>query len=158
MRKVALDGTVKTVAGTGQRGYEGGGGQAIRASLMWPESIAVDSIGQVYLADEYGHRIRRIDSAGTITTVAGTGEFGYSGGGPAASAELRHPSGVAMGSDGTLYIGDSANQAIRKVDGDGIISSIAGTGRRAYNGEGTPATGFRLNNPTRVAAGPEEAV
>jgi sugar lactone lactonase YvrE len=91
--------------------------------------LAVDASGNAYLADAYNHRVRRIDSSGIITTVAGNGTQGDSGdGGPALAARLSHPHGVAVGADGTLYIADTGNSRVRRVDAAGTITTIAGSG------------------------------
>jgi sugar lactone lactonase YvrE len=117
-------GVITTVAGTGQEGYGGDGGPATQARLSEPWGIAVDEMGNVYVADSGNNRIRRIDgSTGRITTVAGTGEYGYSGdNGPATRAQIYYPTGVAVGESGIIYICDSNNSRIRAVrvtDGGG---------------------------------------
>ena len=91
--------------------------------------MAVDADGNLFIADEGNHRIRRVDSSGIITTIAGTGERGFSGdGGPAVEAQLDHPRGVAVDTAGNLYIADKSNHRIRRVDPSGTITTIAGTG------------------------------
>jgi trimeric autotransporter adhesin len=130
-----------------------GGGDA-RAStpgaLAW--SVAVDSAGAVYIADAGAHRVRKVDASGVVTTVAGTGTAGFSGdGGPATSAMLSFPSGVAVDGAGILYIADHQNMRIRRVDKNGVISTVAGNGRRGFGGDGGPATRASLNRPNRVA-------
>ena len=117
-----------------------------------PTAAALDSAGNLYVADQVNHRIRRIDSSGTIQTVAGNGSAAYAGdGGSASSASLNNPGGVVVDSSGTLFIVDSVNQRVRKVTG-GIISSVAGTGTAGYSGDGGPALQAQFNNPFAITA------
>jgi sugar lactone lactonase YvrE len=149
VRKVS-NGVITTVAGHGTAGYSGDGGQATSASLNFPEGVALDSAGNLYIADNSNHRVREV-SNGVITTVAGNGTQGFSGdGGPATSAELTEPLGVAVDSAGNLYIADQPNNRIRKVSG-GVITTVAGGG--SVEGDGGPATSarFTLNAPAGVA-------
>jgi len=114
VRKVALDGTISTLAGNGTRGYSGDGGPATRAALLYPKSLVLDAAGNLYIADTFNSRIRVVAANGTITTVAGSGVLGDRGdGGPAASAQLKFPSGVALDAAGNLYIADTQNSRIR---------------------------------------------
>jgi uncharacterized protein (TIGR03437 family) len=152
IRKLSPDGIITLFAGDGHQGYSGDGGPATRAVLNLPRGVAVDSGGNVYIADYYNQRIRKVNPAGTITTVAGDGFIdGYlagrfSGdGGPATSASLNGPYGVAVDSAGTLYIADTGNHRIRKVSPGGIISTVAGNGTRGYSGDGGPATSASLD-------------
>ena len=152
IRKVDSTGTITTIAGTGRSGFSGDGGPAVEAELRTPRSVAVDSAGNVYIADVRDRRIRKVDSTGTITTIAGTGEFGFNGdGGPAVAAELRSPDGVAVDSAGNVYIADSRTQRIRKIDSTGTITTIAGTGRSGFSGDGGPAVEAELRSPVGVA-------
>ena len=152
IRKVDSTGTITTIAGTGERGFGGDGGPATQARLNYPYGVAVDGAGNLYIADLANHRIRKVDSTGTITTFAGTGERGFGGdGGPAIQAQLDAPSGVAVDEAGNLYIADWSNARIRKVDGTGAITTIAGTGERGFGGDGGPATQAQLDDPTGVA-------
>ena len=145
-------GVIETLAGTGAAGYGGDGGPAFQASFRFPRAVAADAAGNLYIADSGDHRIRKIDSEGTITTVAGTGEAGYGGdGGPATLARLDHPDGVAVDGEGNVYIADSENHRIRKIDTLGIITTFAGTGIRGYRGDGGPAAGAQLSFPAGVA-------
>ncbi len=122
VRKVAPDGTITTVAGTGASGYGGDGGPAVDAQLSQPYGIAVDNEGNIFIADSGNHRVRKVTPDGIITTVAGTGVQGYSGdGGPATSAELNAPRDVAVDREGNLFILDYGNNRIRRVSPDGII-------------------------------------
>jgi sugar lactone lactonase YvrE len=116
------------------------------------QSIAVDRSGNFYLADTSGNRILKIDASGRTANIAGTGSRGYSGdGGPAVSAELSSPRGVAVDSSGTVYIADSRNNVVRKVDAAGIITTVAGNGGKGYWGDGGPATSAALSAPTSLA-------
>ena len=116
------------------------------------QSIAVDRSGNVYLADASGNRILRIDTSGRTADIAGTGTRGYSGdGGPAVLAELSSPRGVAVDPSGTVYIADSKNNVVRKVDAAGIITTVAGNGGEGGWGDGGPATSAALSEPTGLA-------
>ena len=148
--KVDAAGNTSTFAGTETRGYSGDGGPATAAQLFSPEGVAVDDMGNVYIADTNNNRIRKVDTAGIISTLAGTGEDGYSGdGGPAAEAQLSLPFSVAADGAGNIYI--AGNDRIRKVDAVGNISTFAGIGIRGYIGDGGPATAARLNAPQGIA-------
>ena len=134
IRKVDLTGTITTIAGTGESGFGGDGGPAVEAQLDAPRGVAMDSTDNLYIADTLNQRIRKVDSTGTITTIAGTEERGFSwDGGPAVEARLDSPSDVAVDSEGNVYIADTLNQRIRKVDSTGTITTIAGTGERAFS-------------------------
>jgi sugar lactone lactonase YvrE len=144
-------GVMTRVAGTGTRGYAGDGAAATNAELTNPQGVAADFRGNVYIADQLNHRIRRVAADGRITTIAGSGCCGgYIGdGGPATAAQLNSPSGVAVhGTD--LYIADSANNVIRKIARDGTITTVAGNGTAGYSGDGGPATNASLNGPFAV--------
>ena len=147
-----VDYTIYTVAGTGKSGFSGDGGPAVQAQLYRPRGVVVDGAGNLYIADYRNARIRRVDTSGTITTIAGTGRIGYSGdNGPAVRAQLRGPTGVAVDRAGNLYIADSANRRIRQVDPSGIITTFAGTGEEGSSGEGGPAIKATLGFTEGVA-------
>jgi sugar lactone lactonase YvrE len=156
IRRVDTAGITTTVAGDGTLGFSGDGTSAVTASLGSPLRIAVDSAGNLFIADLINQRVRKVDGAtGVITTVAGNGSTGFSGdGGPATSAALSNPSGLAIDSDGNLFIADQSNQRIRRVDAaTGVITTVAGSGDQlpAFSGDGGPATSARLANPYDVA-------
>jgi uncharacterized protein (TIGR03437 family) len=155
IRKVAAAGTITTVAGNGrQYAYSGDGGPATSAQLALPYGAAVDGSGNIYIADWDDNAIHRVAAAtGIITTVAGNGSGGYSGdGGPATSAQLSGPAGVAADGSGNIYIADEYNNVIRKVAAaTGIITTVAGDGTQGYSGDGGPATGAQLGVPLGVA-------
>lgn len=149
---LAQAGNISTVAGTGAYGYSGDNGPAASAQLDVVCALAADSQGNVYLADSWSQRVRKIAANGIITTVAGTGAIGYSGdGGPAISAQLAYPRGLAVDAQGNLYISDSGNSRIRKVAVDGKISTIAGTGEAGYSGDNGPAAEAKLRYPRGLA-------
>ncbi|MEK4358706.1 S-layer homology domain-containing protein [Paenibacillus sp. FSL M7-1455] len=152
VRKVDASGNINTVAGNGTAGSSGDGGAAASAQLNKPFGVAVDSGGNLYIADTLNHRVRKVDTSGNISTVAGNGTAGSSGdGGAAASAQLNKPYGVAVDSGGNLYIADTFNHRIRKVDASGNISTVAGTGTAGNPGEGEFATSANIKYPYGVA-------
>jgi sugar lactone lactonase YvrE len=159
IRRVDLNGTITTIAGNGLAGFSGDGGLATDASLMFPLGMAMDRIGNLYVADANNHRIRRINLSGVITTVAGNGVEGFSGDlGPATSASLNYPEDVAIDGSGNLFIADSGNNRIRKVDPSGVISTIAGTILNGFSGDGGPSVEAVLNFPWGLAADPSGGV
>ncbi len=140
---------LETVAGNGRIRAAGDGGDALNASLFEPVSIAVDAKGQLYVADRQNHMVRVKRADGTIEAVAGTGVPGSGGdGGPAANAQLYRPSGLAFDSQGRLHIADEGNHRVRRLDADGRIESVAGTGLPGYAGDGGPGLEAALNQPT----------
>lgn len=144
--------TIKTIAGTGDSGGGGDGGQAPSAQLNSPKALAIDPDGDVFIADTGNSRVREVDTTGKIFTVAGTGDAGYSGDGElAVRARLNGPTGLAVGFGGSLFIADSQNHRVRMVTSDGVISTVAGTGAAAYTFEGGPATAAPLNLPEALA-------
>ncbi len=152
VRKLTPDGALITVAGRGIRGYGGDGGPAVDALLDSPCGLALDGEGNLYIADRMNHAIRKVTPAGLITTVAGTGLPGAGGdGGPATQARLNHPLGVAVDRQGNLYIADTDNHRVRKVNPEGIIETIAGDGSPGFSGDGGPARQARLRYPAALA-------
>jgi sugar lactone lactonase YvrE len=143
---------INTIAGNGTSGYSGDGGAAVSASLHNPWQVTLDTLGTIYFVDESNNRIRKIDTTGIITTVAGTGVYGFSGdGGLATSAQLLACDGVAVDSHGNIYIADSGNHRIRKINPAGIISTYAGNGVMGYSGDGGLATLAKLYGPGMLA-------
>jgi sugar lactone lactonase YvrE len=152
--RVDRSGGLTVVAGTSVAGFSGDGGPATSASLSGSSGAAVDSHGNLFIADTWNDRIRRVDAAtGIITTVAGDGSWGFSGdGGPATSAGLYLIEGVAVDASGNLFIADNQNARIRRVDAvTGIITTVAGNGTWGYSGDGGLATSASLNLPMGVA-------
>jgi len=136
--------TISTIAGTGVAGYSGDAGPAAAAEMNNPRGVAVDSAGNIYIADQSNNRIRKV-SAGQITTVAGTGAAGFNGdGGQATSAELNQPIRVSVDAQGNLYIADSSNVRVRKVTPAGIITTVAGNGSMTVSGDGGQAVNAGL--------------
>ena len=149
--KISPDGIVTVVAGRRSRGFSGDGGLAVAAEVDSPIGIALDAAGNVYIADRYNHRVRKVSTTGVITTVAGSGTTGYSGdGGPATSAQLNYPASVVLDPAGNLYIADTSNNRIRKVTPGGTITTVAGSGVAGYFGDGGLATMARLNGPQEL--------
>ncbi|MBI4461851.1 MAG: IPT/TIG domain-containing protein [Acidobacteria bacterium] len=142
IRRVRADGVIETFSGTGVNGSAGDGGPATEAQFQFPRGVAVDTFGNLFVADQNNFNVRRIDATtGTITTFAGTGSFGFSGdGGLATQAQFRKPNKVVVAQDGVVYILDSVDHRIRRVGLDGIVSTFAGTGTPGFSGDGGPAT------------------
>lgn len=150
-------GTITTVAGTGKTGLHGDGGPGTAATLHWPGALELDAEGNLYIVDTFNHAIRRLAVDGTITTLAGTGTEGGSGdGGPATAAQLSQPFGLARAADGTLYIGDRGNFKIRRVDVDGVIDTVVGTGVEGATGDEGPALAATLGYTARLALESDE--
>jgi len=150
IRRVAADGTISTIAGTGAKGYTGDGGPALEATFNLPHEIRFDAKGDLYIVDMTNHAVRKIDmKTGIITTVAGNGTPGYSGdGGPATKAQLAQPHSIQFGPDGHLYICDIKNHVIRRLDlSTGIITTVAGTGQPGPTPDGSPVVGTPLKGP-----------
>ena len=152
IRKVDTNGIITTVAGNGFSSSLGDGGLATNAWLAAPQGVALDACGDLFIADQGNNRIREVGTNGIITTVAGNGSGTYAGdGGAATSASLHNPSGVALDAAGNLYIADSQNCRIRKVDTNHIITTVVGNGNAGYSGDGGAATRVSLNAPAGVA-------
>jgi uncharacterized protein (TIGR03437 family) len=157
IRRVSPDGFITTVAGTGTAGFSGDNGSAVAAQLFQPRDLAIDSAGNLYIADSGNARVRRITSSGTITTVAGNGASAFSGdGGPATDAGV-NATCIALDQQGNLYIGGSAR--VRKVDrSTGVISTIAGNGTVGFSGDGALATNASINGIIAMAVDATGAV
>jgi len=151
IRKVSPSGIITTVAGNGSYGYTGDGGPATQAAFRGVMRLAVDSAGNLYIAEWGNHLVRKVSPSGILSTVAGNGIPGFSGdGGPATSASLNAPIGVAADSAGNVYISDSRNNRIRRVAPSGVISTVAGNGNAGFSGDGGPATAASLNGPSAL--------
>lgn len=146
--RARLNGVVETAAGNGAPGDAGDGGPARLAQLNQPTACAVDSAGNLYVADTFSHRIRKVNPAGVIRTVAGTGQAASAlDEVPATVSPLNEPSGVAVDGNGNLFIADTANNRIRLVTPDGMIHTVAGQGLPGFSGDGGPATAARIDTP-----------
>jgi sugar lactone lactonase YvrE len=161
IRLLEPNGTINTIVGIGTPGYAGDGGPAAEAQLNSPKGqaaapagrIDLDANDRIIIADTANHVIRLVDNDGTIRTIAGNNTAGYSGdGGPATSAQLNTPSDVAVGPDGSIYVADTMNHAVRKIDPAGIITTFAGTGVRGFGGDGGPPEEAQLDRPYGVFA------
>ncbi len=151
IRVINAAGIIKTIAGNRIAGYTGDGGQATSAKLNWPFETAVDCKGNLFITDQNNDVIRKVNDFGVITTFAGNGIHGYTGDeGPATDAQLLGPNGLATDTIGNLFIADTHNNVIRKVDTFGIITTIAGSGFGGYAGDGGPATAAQLNYPWSI--------
>jgi DNA-binding beta-propeller fold protein YncE len=152
VRKVDVDGIITRVAGTGVRGYDGDDKAATEAMLYHPMDAVADAAGNVFVTDNFGHRIRKIDPSGTITTFAGTGTAGFGGdGGPASAAQLWSPTGLALDEAGNLYVADTGNHRIRRIDTSGTITTIAGIGVGLYLADEVPAIVAPLKSPQGIS-------
>src|ERR1019366_5909839 len=153
--KVDTNGVISTVAGSGTAGFDGDGAAATNTALNAPSGVAVDAAGNLFIADYGNNRVRKVDAAGVISTIAGTNSAGFAGdGGLAVNSKLSSPQGVAVDSTGNLFIADYGNNRIRRVDASGNITTFAGTNSSGYLGDGGAATNTRLNLPTGVAVDP----
>jgi serine/threonine protein kinase, bacterial len=156
VRKVNTNGIITTIAGNGTGGFSGDGGPATKASLDLPAGMAFDSKGNLYISDRSNNRVRMVDTNGIIKTVAGNGGDQYKGDkGPAIKAELNKPFGLAIDKNDNLYIADRGNNRIRKVDTNGIITTVAGDGGFYFIGDNGPAYNASIAGPTGVAVDDE---
>ncbi len=147
VRRIATNGIITTVAGTGVGGYSGDGGPAGNAQLNFPVGLTLDSSDQLYIADANNFRIRLVNTTGTISTVVGTGTSGFSGdGGSATQANINYVYGVRLDNSGHLFVADTSNNRVREVT-NGVISTIAGVSTNGYSGDGGPAINATLNFP-----------
>lgn len=151
VRKIDADSIINTIAGTGTAGYNVDSGAALTTLLYNPSSVAVDTAGNIYIADQRNQRIRKVDTGGVMTVIAGIGLTGYSGDDSAAiNAKLNNPVSVAADTFGNIYIADYGNNRIRKINAAGIISTAAGTGIAGHSGDGAAATAATIDSPTCV--------
>ncbi len=140
--------TITTIAGIGTTGYSGDGGPASSAQFDHPYRAILDNFGNMYIADMGNHVVRKINSEGIVTTIAGIGVVGYSGdAGPATNAKMSKPIDLAFDAIGNLFVAEWGNNVIRKISTSGMISTVAGTGYSGYSGDGGPATNAKLNDP-----------
>lgn len=161
IRKIAPDGSIQTIAGTGVAGFAGDGGPASQALLNQPYGLALDPAGNLYIADLGNARVRKITVAGAIQTIAGGGTLPATSsgqGGPATTAQLTQPRDVAIGSDGSLYISDFGANQVYQVSTNGILSLVAGSGTAGFAGAGTSALLAQLNAPAGLAVDPSGAL
>ncbi len=150
--RVDTNGNMTRFAGTGESGFSGDGGKATEATLKLPAGLAFDKNGNLYIADRNNHRVRKVDTRGNITTIAGNGVAGFSGdGGEATKAQINLPSGVVVDEDGNVFISDRSNQRIRVVNNKGLISTYAGNGIDGFKGDSGPATQAQLSKPFGIA-------
>jgi sugar lactone lactonase YvrE len=153
IRRVDTKGIITTVVGTGTAGSSGDGGLATSARLNYPQGIALDGDGNLYIADTFNHKIRKVTTDGLITTIAGTGDLGFAGdGGDARKAIFQYPKGVVVDASGNVFVLDCFNGRVRRISAaDGTIKTIAGNGRYGYTGDGGPATKAAMRFPCGLA-------
>ncbi|MBS1827998.1 MAG: hypothetical protein JST93_22000 [Acidobacteria bacterium] len=150
--RVEANGRLAAVAGVGFPGFSGDGGRAVAATLRRPTGMAFDAAGNLYIADSGNHRVRKVDAAGLITTVAGNGRAEFGGdGGPAVEASLNNPMDVKVDLEGNLYIADTLNHRVRKVDAAGVITTVAGTGEPGRGEDLVAAAESAVDHPSSVA-------
>jgi sugar lactone lactonase YvrE len=150
IRMVNTNGIISTIAGNGTSGYGGDGGLATAARLHSPSGVTLDASGNLYIADYMNYRVRKVNTLGIITTIAGNGTSGFSGdGGQATAAELSYPNDLIFDAAGNLYI--ALNDNVRMVNSLGIISTVVGNGMSGYSGDGGQATAAELDNPVGLA-------
>ena len=156
IRYVRPDGIIETFAGSGVRGYAGDGGPATAAELAGPARMELDAEGNLYFCETKSHVVRKVDTSGVIHTVAGTGARGYSGdGGPATAAELDTPYDIRFAPNGDLYVADTGNHAIRRIDASGTIETVVGNGVGGFAGDGGDLQSCVLNRPSAIEFGPD---
>lgn len=153
IRKITPAGIISTVVGTGVPGFSGDGGPATAAQINGPVGIALDTAGSIYFTDYGNSRVRKVSPTGVISTIAGTGDRGFSGdGGPATSATFLDPIGLSVAPNGVVYVADTSNSRIRRIGTDGTITTVAGNGTFGFSGDGSSATAATLFAPWDVKA------
>ena len=156
VRSFPAGGSLTTLAGTGEAGFNGEIVTPVKAQLKRPLGVAADARGNWYVADTANNRVRKVEPGGNLFTIAGNGNASYYGdGGPGTKASVNQPEGVAADARGNVYIADTLDHAVRKVAPDGIITTLAGTGQPGYSGDGGPANRARLDHPRGVAVDAE---
>jgi sugar lactone lactonase YvrE len=148
IRRVDPNGIITTVAGSGQRGSSGDNGLATFASFKGPVAVAVGPNGDLFIADNEDHRVRRVNPSGIITTVAGNGGFFMPTPGPATQSSVRWPQGLTTDAGGNLYIADNTSHVVLQVSPAGMLTIVAGTGTPGFNGDNIPANQAVLNGPS----------
>jgi len=152
VRKVSTSGIITTIAGNGGKGFSGDGLQATNATLNGPRGVGLDNAGNIYIADTMNARVRKVNMAGVITTVAGNGQAGVpQDGASATSSSLNSPWSVKADAAGNIYISDSQNIRVFKVNTSGIITTFAGNGTAGFSGDGGPAVSAQLDGPAGLA-------
>ena len=155
IRVVSPNGVINTAAGLGSRGFSGDGGAAGSATLDNPTAVATDQDGNIYFSDQSNHRIRKVTTAGIITTIGGSGTAGFSGDeGPATAARLNFPGGLVVDTNGDVYFADDENFRIRRISASGTITTVAGNGTRGFSGDGGDAINASMNGQFGVALDP----
>ncbi len=151
IRKISTSGIISTIVGTGVAGNSGDGGPATAAQINGSPGLAVDAAGNIYFSDVTKNTIRKINTSGIVSTIAGCGLSGYMGdGGPATAARFNEPFGIAVDGAGNIYVAEYSNNCIRKVSAGGIVSTVTGALVTGYSGDGGPATSSKLNRPMSV--------
>lgn len=152
IRTVQTDGIIRSVVGTGKRGFSGDGAAATSALISSPYGVAVDAAGNIYFSDTQNNMIRKVTTAGTISRIAGTGVQGYGGdGGKAVDALLNQPVGIAVDAAGNVFVADSQNNRIRRIGTDGLIATVMGTGQPNFSGDSGPGDQGAVFYPEGVA-------
>ncbi len=151
VRKVNTSGIVSTVAGNGYAGSLGDGGPATDARLNYPRSIALDASGNLLILERMGNYLRKVNTSGVISTIGGTGIYGWTGDGiPATNANFNYPTGLAVDATGNIYIADQQNNRVRMINSSGIITTVAGQGSCGYSGDGGPAVNAFIQKPENI--------
>jgi len=163
--KITADGIVSTVAGDATHGYRGSGIKATEASFgsatqgTHIDGLAVDGLGNLFIPDTYAHKVHRVSPDGVFTTIAGTGEAGYSGdGGKATEAAFGDIWNVVADAVGNLYVADGSNRRVRRIDPNGIVTTVAGSGSDTYSGDGGPAVEAGIPGPDGLCLGPDNSL